>query len=189
MLAFNDRFSRPYAIDLTIGLASRVKRASDGRVNLFAPESIGPDGLTLVARLCADWEAAYEVLWHLVAADVAGREGYPQDAQAFADALSPECLVVARAILLREWRDFFRNLQDPGMAKNLEMHLEATTRLIETAKRRCNDPRITGMVDQMVAGAERLAESAIEETRRRLDSIGSDGPGNSPASPMSTPAA
>lgn len=116
MALFSDKNGKKWSIDLTIGAVDRVKRGTDGRVNLLHPESL-VEGDQLQVRLMLDLLEFWEVLYLLVEPQCQ-REGVT--AEQFGELMSADCLVSAQSVFCREWRDFFRKLQRLELATTLE---------------------------------------------------------------------
>lgn len=122
MPSFSDKSGRSWSLEMTIGAVDRVKRGTNGRINLLHPEGL-IDGQQLQLILISDLLEFWEVLFLLVEPQCKA-DGIT--AEQFGDLMSADCLVEAQAVFWREWSDFFRKLQRLELATALEKMLSWT---------------------------------------------------------------
>lgn len=130
MATFSDKTGRQWSLDLTIGAVDRVKRGTDGRINLLHPEGL-VDGKQTQLLLMSDLLEFWEVLFLLVEPQCQ-RDNISADQ--FGELMAADCLVQAQTVFWHEWSDFFRKLQRLELATALEKMLSWTTMAKEKLK-------------------------------------------------------
>lgn len=142
MRTFKTKDGVEWKLELTVGRAMSIRQA-DPRFNLFDGTS-DVDGRKLYAVLIEDLPTFWEVLYLLVKPEADTRS---VTAEAFGEAMSAECLLLAQAAFLDEWRDFFRGLQKPEQ----ETALGAMTKLrkiqIEQVRTAMAGPQVAKAID------------------------------------------
>lgn len=174
MRKFKDSQNNTWSIDLTVGTVIRVKQDSDGRFDLFNPQS-KPGGDCGERELCSvlwaeqmsDWGTIYEVLYRIVEPQLA--EG--TTAADFGAALAGDCLLAAQRELLAEWRDFFRALQRPDLALMLEKHLAYQAKALELVQAKLTGPLLAGLDERVTTKMEATLSAKLGGLEASLASI------------------
>lgn len=150
MREFTDKTGAKWEIELTIGLISRLRKNT--RFNLYEPHTGTPP---LVSVLDDDLEQFWELLWHLVEkqADARGI-----NAEQFGDLMASKSLVDAQRVFMEEWRDFFRDLQQPQNAGMLESLTKHNAMILEAVTLKSREQ--FAIVDQM---SEKAIQTALNE--------------------------
>jgi hypothetical protein len=126
MADFRDSAGKKWSYTLNIGTVMRIKRA-DSRFNLFESDK-------LAEGVHKDLGDFWELLVHLV---------QPEDAEAFGEAMTPECLVLAQGSFFKEWADFFHALQRHNEAVALEKLGAYQKKAVELVKAKLDSPEMT----------------------------------------------
>ncbi len=181
MREFKDNENSKWSIDLPVGAVMRVRSASDNRFNLFEPqakiENSSGSKVSLLDALNDDLPTFWEFLWHLVEPQSAQRQ---IDAAKFGQLMAADCLLLAQAAFMEEWRDFFLKLQQPDKALALEKTAKyrEKARLLMTAK--LKDPTLDAMDSRVAAKQEAEANAWLGNLQGLLDStLGPSPSGNS----------
>lgn len=149
MQSFKDKTGKEWSIELPIGTVMRIKSATNGRFDLF--ESSRPSGsdsaaLPLSTLLASDIPTFWELLWYLIEPQANAANVTPEQ---FGIAMAGDCLIVAREVFFREWRDFFRLLQRPDQVLVLEKTSLWMAQALEKVRAKTNDPKLQEL-DKMV---------------------------------------
>lgn len=160
MQFFQDSAGNKYELTLTIGDVLRVKKASGGKYDLFEPQKEYEPGMTLMGIVQADFEAFFEVFWHLIEPQAIEKN---ITAVQFGKLMAADCLFAAQVAFAEEWTLFFQNLQRPEIVATLEK----TARLMGVAKAKLK----AGMNSQQMQEIEALAETKMDKALN--DSLGS----------------
>ena len=173
MRKFKDSSKKEWELSLTAGDMTRVKTASEGRFNLFDPDSKpgGSCGDRTIAEVLnceqtADYETLWEVLYLLIEPQASERQ---VTAEAFGKSMTPDCLIVAQAALQKEWADFFRQLQRPDKALPLEKLAEWTLLALQKAKKA--EPLIAEMDAQIDAAMDARLKDSFGSLQEKLAAI------------------
>lgn len=160
MQYFEDSAKNKYELSLTIGDVLRVKKASEGKYDLFEPQKEYEPGVKLMGITQSDFEALFEVLWYLIEPQAIEKK---ITAEQFGKLMAAECLFAAQVAFTEEWTDFFRQLQRPEMVATLEK----TAKLMGVAKAKIT----AGLNGTTMQEIETLAETKMDKVLS--DSLGS----------------
>jgi hypothetical protein len=170
---FKDRDGNRWAIDLPIGTVLRVKAESEGRLNLLDPQHEN-----LADRLAAhDFETLYELLWLILRPSAEAKE---IDAEKFGQLLASDCIIEARQVLWRVWKDFFQSLQRPDLAIVLEKLETYNAKALELVQQKIAGANLNGIVERVEAMMRTTLNDSFGSLEASLESILGDSPsGNS----------
>ena len=175
MRQFSDRDGRIWQIDMCIGNVLHVRSASDGRINLLEPAAdVG--GQPLQVLLGMDLVEFWQVLWLLVESQA---KPLAVAAEAFGQAMSGDCLVVAQQAFFDEWRDFFHSLRRPDAALAVESQaktLAPAVKLVAEQISRIDRTRLNSQIETRVGTA---VSAAFGNVQASLDKILDPTPGDS----------
>jgi hypothetical protein len=159
MRTFKDKNGLDWTIDLNVGDAMRVRRA-DARFDLFdCTKEV--DGVPLPGVLFDDVPTFWELLYLLVKPQ-ADERGI--NAEAFGALMSAEALVKSQFVFFDEWRDFFRDLQQPTKAMALEKTVSLRRKQIDLMEATAKSPRIAAEEARIV----KRMETAMSESLGKL---------------------
>jgi hypothetical protein len=152
MKTFKDKTGQPWELNLTAGLAMRVRR-EDERFDLFdSSKQVGGQPLSTALH---DFPTFFELLFLLVESQAKERG---INAEQFGDLMAADCLVDARSAFFAEWRDFFQGLQLLDHAAAIEKLNKYNAEALELVKQAIAE---TGpKVDQYVTNQMATAMSA-----------------------------
>ena len=173
MREFKDADGKAWKIDLNVGTAIHVKQASDGRFNLFDPESKpGGEcgdrtlGSIMFAEQLSDWMAIWEVLYHII-----GPQANDTTAAEFGKAMPIACLVQAQKAFLQEWRDFFDALQRPDVVTMLEKKTAYHEKALELVREKLKDGALATLDARVEQKMRSTLNSSLGDLEASFDSI------------------
>lgn len=173
MATFQDKNSKKWTIELTIGTVLRVKKESEDKFNLFEPDSkVGSRELREV--VLQNPLEFWELLAYIVEPQF--EDGY--NAENFGQDMAADCLIDAQRVFLQEWRDFFRGLRQPEMAVALEKMIEWQDALVKKAEAELRK-EVEQMDEKVMAKIDSELSTQSGVLRDSVDSILGLTPGDS----------
>jgi hypothetical protein len=161
---FKDKDGNRWPIELPIGTVLRVKRESEGKINLLDPQQEG-----LADRIASnDFETLYEALW-LILRPIA--EERKIDAVTFGQLIAADCIQEARKVLWRVWIDFFHQLQRPDQAAALERLEKYNAKALELVKAKLASPELEAIDRRVATKMETTLNQSFGSLQESLASI------------------
>jgi len=179
MREFRDSAGNAWQLDVEFGCILRVKAASQGRFNLLDPESkCGAREIRSVinADETNDYETLLELLFYLVEPQAMARE---IDCTKFATLLRGPAMLAAQDALIKEWSDFFRQLQRLDKAAALERMATYNAKALQKVKEKLESPEMGELDAKADAKMDAVLNDTFGKLLASLDSTPAPSPGGS----------
>lgn len=163
---FKDSTNHIWQVCLTVPNMSRIKRASEGRFDLFDAMS-NFEGRTLVEVIDDDsrLDAFWEMLWLVIEPQAAKQSITPE---LFAERMAAtERILDARKVFRKEWRDFFQSIQ----REDLILVLDKQEKVMELAHRKLKETVNKDLSNRLDAKLEQSADEAMSKLSGDLSEL------------------
>jgi len=171
MQTFKDSSGRSWEIDLPIGEVVRIRKASEGRFNLWEPAKDD-----LASQLANEMPLFWELLWFVVEPQALAKN---VTAEEFGKALAAECLYDSQKKFFSEWHDFFLRLQRPDLAAVVEKLAQYRAKALELVRAKLATGEMEQIDQKVEAKMHTILNEQFGKLRESLDSTLDRTPGGS----------
>lgn len=175
-MKFNDASGKAWAIDINFGAVLRVKKGSEGKYDLLAPEALVAEDRTLCELLRDDYEAFFDVVWCLIAPQAEAAGYSPSD---LAEKLPAETIAKMHVDFGKEWEDFFRSLNRPEKAEAVRAVWALHQAAAKAILKQLQSPEYQRLQNKALEKLDQALNNFCGSLEERLDSILEVSPGAS----------